>query len=261
MKALMPVLERALDEAGEILIRHRGALTSVEHKRSDIDLVTIADRESEACVRAIIAGCFPGHAILGEEDGGDRTPVADGYRWIVDPLDGTTNYAHGFPLFAVSIGVELRGQMVAAGVFNPFHRERYLAERGAGATLNGKKIKVSAAEQLSTSLLVTGFPYDRRERLEHYLAYWRAFLMRSQGVLRLGSAALDLCSVAAGRLDGFWEEHLGPWDSAAGWLMIEEAGGRITDHRGGPFSPFGSELLATNGKIHDACLALIAELG
>lgn len=259
MNDLLPTLERALDEAGAILMRHYGALVAIEEKRSDIDLVTVADRESEARIKQIVTGAFPSHAILGEETGGDGARVAEGYRWLIDPLDGTTNFSHGFPQFAVSIAVEHRGQMVAAGVFNPYYGERYLAERGAGATLGGKRLGVSSTASLSKSLLVTGFPYDRRERIDHYLARWRAFLLQVHGVLRLGSAALDLCAVAAGRLDGFWEEHLGPWDTAAGWLIVEEAGGKVTDHRGGAFSPFGKETLATNGKIHEACLAVLSE--
>jgi myo-inositol-1(or 4)-monophosphatase len=260
MTSLMPTLERALDEAGSVLMHHYGALERVEQKRSDLDLVTIADRESEAAIRSIIAGAFPSHAILGEEDGGDRSLVAEGYRWIVDPLDGTTNYSHGFTTFAVSIAVEHRGQIVAAGVSSPHQRERFLAERGAGSTLNGARLRVSATQDLAKSLMVTGFPYDRRERIDHYLAFVRAFLLRAHGVLRLGSAALDLCSVAAGRLEGFWEEHLGPWDTAAGWLIVEEAGGRVTDFAGKPFSPFGTQTLATNGRIHQACLELIASV-
>lgn len=216
--------------------------------------MTVADRESEAAIQAVVRGAFPSHGILAEESG----RVSEGeYTWIIDPLDGTTNFAHGFPLFSISIGVLRGGEPVAAGVFNPFYREQFLAERGGGAFLNGERIQVSTVETLRDSLMVTGFPYDRRERLDHYLAGWSGFLHRAQGVLRLGSAALDLCSIACGRLEGFWEEKLNAWDTTAGWLIVEEAGGKVTNFAGEKFNPFGPCLLATNGAVHDECLEVI----
>lgn len=256
---LMEVLNRALDEGGAALMKHYGALERVEEKDSSINLVTAADREAEERIKAVIRAAFPSHEILAEESGADVSGKESGIRWIVDPLDGTTNFAHSFPLFAVSIAVEQDGEIVAAGVENPFYRERFLAGKGSGATLNGQPIHVSGAKSVSQSLMVTGFPYDRRERPDHYLAAWKEFLLRAHGVLRLGSAALDLCFVAAGRLDGFWEEKLNPWDTAAGWLILEEAGGRVTSHAGEPYSPYGPTILASNGAIHAECVQILSE--
>ncbi len=236
---------------------HYGVLEKIEEKTSSINLVTAADRESERLIKKVIAAAFPSHEILAEESGADYAGKTSGNRWIIDPLDGTTNFAHSFPLFSISIAVQREGETVAAGVDNPFYRERWLAEKGSGATLNGKPAAVSKATSVSQSLLVTGFPYDRRERVEHYLAAWKHVLMQAHGVLRLGSAALDLCFVASGRLDGFWEEKLAPWDMAAGSLILEEAGGRVTGHAGETFTPYGASILATNGLIHDECVGML----
>ena len=258
MADVIETIELAL-EAGSVALRARfGALKDGDiANKGEIDLVTIADRESEAAVLAILRSRHPEHAVLAEESGGDRGR-RDGGRFIVDPLDGTTNFSHGVPLVSVSIALEVDGVIVAGGVESPILGERFLAERGSGATLNGRRIAVSRTPALERALLVTGFPYDRRARIDHYLAPFRAFMMRAQGVLRLGSAALDLASVACGRLDAFWEEGLGPWDTAAGMLLVEEAGGRVSDYRGGPFSPFGRETLASNGSIHVACVEVLA---
>jgi myo-inositol-1(or 4)-monophosphatase len=256
MSELMDVIESALDAAGPILMRHYGALERIE-KKGSIDLVTVADRESEAAIKQIVGARFPSHEVLAEESGAEYAGKEAGYRWVIDPLDGTTNFAHSFPVFSISIAVEHQGQVVAAGVENPYYRERFLAERGSGACLNRQPIRVSSTSALSESLLVSGFPYDRRQNIDRYLAFWREFTMRVHGILRLGSAAMDLCSVACGRLDGFWEEKLHPWDTAAGWLIVEEAGGRVTDFRGGSFSPYGKEILATNTRIHDECLEVL----
>jgi myo-inositol-1(or 4)-monophosphatase len=250
MNELPAALQEALQQSGAVLMRHYGKLERIERK-GEIDLVTVADRESEACIKKLVRERFPSHAIVSEES---ERVSGEEYTWIIDPLDGTTNFAHGFPLFSVSIGI-LRGkEPVAGGVYNPFYRELFLAVKGSGATLNGESIRVSKNATLRDSLMVTGFPYDRRERLDHYLAGWGEFLNRAQGVLRLGSAALDLCSIACGRLEGFWEEKLHAWDTTAGWLILEEAGGRVTDFKGGQFDPFGDELLATNGLVHDECI-------
>ncbi|HEU4533495.1 MAG TPA: inositol monophosphatase family protein [Polyangiaceae bacterium] len=256
MAEIEAVLKATLDAAGAVLMRHYGAVDRVDEKGA-IDLVTQADRESEAAVKALIREHFPDHAIVAEESGAEG---AGSVRWIIDPLDGTTNFAHSFPVFAVSIAVEVDGRAVAAGVENPFARERFLAFAGRGATLNGRGIRPSAAGSLARSLVASGFPYDRRERPDHYLAYWKAFLNQCHGVLRLGSAALDLCSVACGRLDAFWEERLQPWDTAAGALIVAEAGGRVTSYEGGSFRPGGPSVLASNGLVHDECVALLGEV-
>ena len=257
---MIETIELAL-EAGSVALRARfGALEAgdvAQKGASEIDLVTVADRESEAAVLAVLRGRHPEHAILAEESGGDRGRHAGG-RFIVDPLDGTTNFAHGMPIFSVSIALEVDGVIVAGGVESPILGERFLAERGSGATRNGRPIAVSRTPSLDRALLVTGFPYDRRARIDHYLAPVRAFLLEAHGVLRLGSAALDLASVACGRLDAFWEEGLSPWDTAAGMLLVQEAGGRVTDFRGDPFSPFGRETLASNGAIHERCIIVLA---
>lgn len=265
MTDTMAALDRALTAGGDALMARLGRV-EIEHK-GPMDLVTDADRASEAAVLGVIREAFPDHDILAEEGGatagaggGATGPGDDGWLWIVDPLDGTTNFAHGFPAFSVSIALR-RGprQIVAAGVLAPATGERFLAERGAGATLNGRPLAVSRVADLSGALAVSGFPYDRALDPDRYLAPWRGFLKKAHGVLRLGSAALDLCHVAAGRLDVFWEEKLKPWDTAAGWLIAEEAGAMVTDFSGQPFDPFGPELLATNGLIHRECMETLAE--
>ncbi|HEU4412597.1 MAG TPA: inositol monophosphatase family protein [Polyangiaceae bacterium] len=256
MAEIEPVLYAALDAAGAVLMRHYGAVDRVDEKGA-LDLVTQADRESEAAIKALLRGHFPDHAIVAEESGAEGEGRV---RWVVDPLDGTTNFAHSFPVFAVSIAVECDGRTVAAGVENPFSRERFLAFEGRGATLNGRRIRPSTEGALARALVASGFPYDRRERIDHYLAYWKAFLCRCHGVVRLGSAALDLCSVACGRLDAFWEEGLKPWDTAAGALIVAEAGGRVSGYGGGPYRPGDPSVLASNGLVHDACVALLAEV-
>jgi len=259
MNDVMAVIERCLDEAGAAVMRHYGALDSIEMKGRS-NLVTIADRESEACIKRIVSDVFPSHQILAEESGEDYEGKGEECRWVVDPLDGTTNFSHTMPIFCVSIGVEHKGKIVAAGVDNPYYHERFLAERGAGATFNGRRMRVSEPEKLADSLLVTGFPYDRIERFPHYMSFWLEMLPRVHGILRMGSAALDLCAVACGRLEAFWQENLHPWDTAAGWLLIEEAGGKVTDYHGNPFSIYGRQTLATNGKIHDECVEVLGKL-
>jgi myo-inositol-1(or 4)-monophosphatase len=235
---------------------HYGAVDRVDEKGA-LDLVTQADRESEAAIKAIVRAHFPDHAIMAEESGAEGQGSV---RWIIDPLDGTTNFAHSFPVFSVSIAIEHDGRTVAAGVENPYSRERFLAFEGLGATLNGRRIRPSTEASLERSLVASGFPYDRRERIDHYLAYWKAFLGRCHGVLRLGSAALDLCSVACGRLEAFWEERLKAWDTAAGALIVAEAGGRVSSYEGGVFRPGDPNVLASNGLVHDECVALLAEV-
>ncbi len=255
MPDVMETLRAALAAGGEVLMRHLGRVEP-EHKGA-IDLVTVADRESEAIVIETIRAAFPDHAILAEESGAQETADA-AWRWIIDPLDGTTNYTHAVPIFCVTIGVEHRGEIVAGGTLSPATDELFLAERGAGATRNGERIHVSDCRDLDKALLVTGFPYDRREHIDYYMTQYGSFLRQSQGVLRLGAAGMDFASVAMGRLDGYWERGLNPWDVAAGKLLIEEAGGRTSDFQNRPFDIFGPNFLASNGHLHDAMLDVIA---
>jgi myo-inositol-1(or 4)-monophosphatase len=235
-------------EAGQVVREGWGRDHDPEHK-GVIDLVTEYDRRSEATLLDRIAARFPGHAVLAEESGGAREPR--GVRWIIDPLDGTTNFAHNYPFFAVSVGVEIDGRMVAGAVHDPVRDETFAAALGAGATRNGAPIHVSRIARVGDALLVTGFPYDVRERPRRYLEPFEAFLLRAQGVRRDGSAALNLCYLACGRFDGFWEYHLSPWDMAAGTLIVTEAGGRVTRLDGSEFRLDGREILASNGSLHE----------
>lgn len=248
-------LKKALIEAGHVLMRHYGKIQSFDRK-SDIDLVTAADREAEEVIKSVILADYPHHEILAEESGLLSGRTAE-VRWLVDPVDGTTNYAHGFPIFAVSIAVEQQGEITNAGVFNPLLNEMFLAEKGRGSTLNGISIQVSTIETLRDALMVSGFPYDRRERVHHYLKAWELMIGQAQGMLRTGSAAVDLCYVAAGRTDGYWEESLSPWDTAAGLLILREAGGTVTDFSGNPFTPYLKEVLGTNTRLHEQTLAVL----
>ena len=220
--------------------------------------MTDADRAAEQCIIDTISAQFPTHRILAEEQG-LTVQARSLYQWIVDPLDGTTNYAHGFPLYAVSIGVERDGECVIGVVFDPTRNELFSARAGAGACLNGDPIEVSKVDALDRALLVTGFAYDIRETANNNLDHFARFALKAQGVRRTGSAALDLCCVAAGRLDGFWEVQLSPWDMAAGAVILREAGGRVTDFRGRPHSIYGKELVASNGLIHEAMLKVLQE--
>jgi myo-inositol-1(or 4)-monophosphatase len=230
-------------------------------KKGAIDLVTEVDLACERMCREVLAERFPDHAILAEEFGGaDVRQTRSRVRWVFDPLDGTTNYAHGLPIFCASLGLEVDGQREVAAVYDPTRRELFTAERGEGAYLNGRAIAPSASRSLLDSLLVTGFPYHVHEAAGGELvALFGAFLSRTRAVRRLGSAALDLCYVAAGRFDGFWEQHLKPWDVAAGALIVEEAGGRITGLGGERFDPAAGQLVASNGRVHDEMLAVIGE--
>jgi myo-inositol-1(or 4)-monophosphatase len=229
-------------------------------KKGAIDLVTEVDLECERLCRAIIAERFPDHDILAEElsSSPDETARAR-YRWVFDPLDGTTNYAHGLPIFCSSLSLELDGRPIVAAIFDPSRDELFTAERGGGAFLNGQPLRPSATAVLGDALLVTGFPYDVRRKLDELLAMFGAFLAASRAVRRLGSAAIDLCYVAAGRFDGFWEQHLKPWDVSAGALIVEEAGGTVTGMDGTPFNPAAAHLVASNGPLHAAMLQVIAE--
>jgi myo-inositol-1(or 4)-monophosphatase len=244
-------------DAGRVLAEKFGRALQVSQK-GDIDLVTEADLAAEQLIVERIRSYHPRHSVLAEEAG---EVVALGgaqseYKWIVDPLDGTTNYAHGYPVFCVSVALEHEGRVVLGVVHDPSRDETFAAERGAGATLNGRPVRVSDTAELNRSLLCTGFPYDVRERAE-FARHFHNFIMSAQGVRRDGAAALDLAYVAAGRFEGFWEEGLRPWDVAAGVLLVEEAGGRVTHYDGAPFDIYRPPIAASNGLIHDAMLAVL----
>jgi myo-inositol-1(or 4)-monophosphatase len=253
-------------EAGAFIREAMGAGPSVERK-SAVDLVTDVDRGSEELILAGIRAVFPDDTIVAEEDsagrGGVRPSAPEGISWCIDPLDGTTNFVHGLPHFAVSIAVLDDGIPVAAAVYDPCKDELFRAERGGGAFAGsgsdrpGRRLSVSAVPALDEALLVTGFPYDRREHADVYLRYFRDFMCAARDLRRYGSASLDLCYVAAGRFDGFFEWKLHPWDTAAGWLVVEEAGGRVSDFAGGRYDAWLPRILATNGAIHAEALALL----
>jgi len=238
-------------EAGALLMDYFHRRVSVEYK-GEADLVTEADRESESLIRDRIRNFWPSHDILGEEQG--LVDTGSEYRWYVDPLDGTTNFAHGFPVFSVSMALEHRGKRIAGVIYDPTRNELFSAEQGGGAYLNGKKIHVSSIAKLSECLVATGFPSHKRHKNPN-IFFYHQITLRTHGVRRPGSAALDLCSVACGRFDGFWEFNLNPWDTAAGVLMVQEAGGTITDFHGGPFQLASRETVASNGLVHAALLA------
>lgn len=254
---MLSFLDTALDAvkaAGEILLRSYEKPKNIEFK-AEVDLVTEVDRASEKLIIDKILGQYPNHAIVAEETGIRKTP--SNYRWIIDPLDGTTNYAHDLPLFSISIALEYQGEIIVGVVYDPVRPELFYAEKGGGAYLNSKPLAVSSVDDLGQALLVTGFPVQKREQAEKNIQVFRAFTMRAQGVRRLGSAALDICYVACGRLDAHWEFRLHAWDTAAASLIVKEAGGRITDFAGNAFNPFGAETLASNGRIHDAMLEVL----
>ncbi len=235
-------------EAGQLLLEKFGRVAV--SKKGDIDLVTEADLASEALVIERIESHFPKHSILAEESG--NAVVIGGenrWKWIIDPLDGTTNYAHGYPCFAVTLALEHQGEIVIGVTFDPTRNELFAAERGRGASLNNKPIRVSATEQLSEALLVTGFPYNFKSR-QDFARHLTQFLLNARGVRRDGSAAIDLAYVACGRFDGMWEEGLNAWDMAAGVLLIEEAGGHVSGYDGSQFSIYTPPMLASNGLIH-----------
>jgi myo-inositol-1(or 4)-monophosphatase len=246
--------------AGAILREGHGRAHAPEHK-GRIDLVTEYDRRSERLVLDGIRQRYPGHAILAEESGahaGGPADAAGAVRWVVDPLDGTTNFTHNYPFFCVSIGAESGGRLVAGAVYDPVRDELFAAAAGHGATLNGRAIRVSDIAQVEKALLVTGFPYDVREHPERSLPLFEVFLVRAQAIRRDGSAALNLCYLACGRFDGFWEMSLSPWDMAAGVLLVREAGGLVTGYDGGEFQLDGRQILATNGRIHEEMKTIIA---
>ena len=250
---LEAAIEAATMAGREIMAVQSGERT-VEYK-GDIDLVTEMDIRAEEIIKDFLSSSFPHIGILAEESG--LSGSVSGMRWIIDPIDGTTGYSHGIPHFGVSIALEQEGILEVGVVFNPPLKECFSAIRGKGAYLNGKAIGVSEERDLKRSLLATGFPYDRQTSPDNNVAQFNAFLMKAQGIRRFGSAALDLCYTAAGRFDGYWEMKLKPWDTAAGILILTEAGGKVTDYRGGAYSIYDAQLLCSNGHIHDQMIDIL----
>ncbi len=258
MSDFMTVARNAAYSAGKILKDNIYGTRQIIHK-GEINLVTEMDMRSERAVVETLHSFFPDHGIIAEEE----TNIQNGsaFTWIIDPLDGTTNYAHGYPCFSVSIALEREGEVILGVVYDPMRDELFTAQKGRGAELNGRLIKVSSVDRLLLSLLATGFPYDRKTSEKNNLKYFRELLMASQEVRRDGSAALDLCSVACGRFDGFWELKLKPWDVAAGSVIVREAGGVISNFSGSGFSVHEEEILASNGKIHGQILEILNNIG
>ena len=234
---------------GDLQVRKKGA----------IDLVTAIDVEVERMGRAVIAERFPDHEVLAEELGGGAAGAPARCRWVFDPLDGTVNFAHGLPIFCSCIALEVDRRPVVAAVYDPTRRELFTAERGAGAWLNDAPLRVSDTGAVLDAMLCTGFPYDVHANVDDLVGLFGAFVARARAVRRLGSAALDLCYLAAGRFDGFWEQRLHPWDMSAASLVVEEAGGRLSRYDGGAFDTHGDEIVASNGRIHDEMLRIIAD--
>ena len=254
-KELVVAIE-AVRAAGKILSCMLGNAHHIV-KKGEIDLVTEADLAAEKIVLEIVGHNFPQDNILSEEAG--RRDEASHRTWLIDPLDGTTNFAHCFPFFAVSIALEIENEVVLGVVYNPYMNEFFEAAKGKGAYLNGQPLRVSGTTILQGSLLATGFPYNVYERPENVIGLLKKMIVRAQGIRRLGSAALDLCYVAAGRLDGFWEENLKPWDTGAGDIIVREAGGRLTTFGGGPYYPYLKSVVASNGLIHDEMVRVIGD--
>ena len=241
-------------EAGALVLKHYFASSSlkVSNKEGLNNLVTEADHASEKAIIETIRECYPDHQILCEESG--EYVMDSEYKWIIDPIDGTVNYAHGIPICCVSVAVEKNGSMILGAVYNPLLKEFFVAEKGKGACLNGERIYVSKQTDVNRSCIVTGFPYTYLDMPNGPLEVFDRFIRRGVPVRRLGSAAIDLCWVAAGRFDGFYEHKLQPWDSAAGFLMVEEAGGKLSDFSGNDYSVYQPQILATNGIIHEEML-------
>jgi len=247
MKIFIDAAVKAAIQAGDYAKRRKGKIRNIVYK-GEIDIVTDVDKKCEEIIVGRLKKRFPSHKILSEEGYLKRPPAA--YRWIIDPLDGTTNYAHGLPVYSVSVALEHKGDSIAGVIYCPETGELFRAERGRGAYLNNKKIHVSKGRKLKNALLATGFAYNIRNTGKDNLNYFNLLIKRAQAVRRFGSAALDLAYLACGRFDGFWELNLHPWDSAAGALIVREAGGTVTRFDGSPYSHYDKQILATNGKIH-----------
>jgi myo-inositol-1(or 4)-monophosphatase len=252
----VPTMTEIAREAGSLLMTYFARRVKFEYK-GEVDLVTEADRASEALITERIHARWPRHGVLAEE--GTRTPGAGEYQWYVDPLDGTTNFAHGFPVFCVSMAVEHQGKLVAGVIYDPTRDELFSAERGSGAYLNSRRIHVSKIANLAESLVATGFPSHKRHKNPN-IHFYHQITLRTHGVRRAGSAALDLAGVACGRFDGFWEFNLNPWDTAAGVLLVEEAGGQVTNFSGGPFRIQSEETMASNGLLHADLIREFADI-
>lgn len=248
-------LIKATREAGKIILQHFNGDFKVDHKEGVNNLVTEIDKLAEKHIIDIIQKTFPKHSIISEEIG--ELKQASEYQWIIDPIDGTVNFAHGVPICCVSIGLMRNDRLILGAVYNPMMNEFFFAEKGKGATLNGSAIHVSKKNDFATAFLVTGFPYRWPDKGEHPVKVFERMVLKGLPVRRLGSAAIDLCWVACGRFDGFWEYNLAPWDVAAGYLIVEEAGGKITNFDGAPYNVFEKQTLATNGLIHDDMLMAI----
>ena len=254
MLSYLEVAKKTAREAGALLMERLGSVREYEYKYKN-SMVTKVDVESEKLIVEMLRSHFPDHGMFGEELG--ETDSESDFRWIIDPVDGTTNYLHAYPYFSVSIGLELSGELQAGVVYDPFKDEMFSAERGGGAHLNGKPISPSRVESLGESLVVTGFTHQEQWMLEQGIEHLVNFMRRTQGFRRDGSAALDLCHVAAGRTDGFWEIGLHAWDIAAGVLILREAGGVATDFSGGALDIYGVEMLASNGRIHEQMVEVL----
>ena len=252
---LKSTLIKAVEAGAAIMQRYFQGTFKISEKEGINNLVTEADHASEKAIFEIIKQDFPDHFILSEEAG--EIVMDSSYKWIIDPIDGTVNFAHGLPLCCVSIGLEQDGEIILGAVYNPFIREFFFAQKGYGATLNDKIIHVSAETSVQKSCLVTGFPYSYLDQANGPLEVFSRLIRSGVPVRRLGSAAMDLCWVAAGRFDGFYEHKLQAWDSAAGFLIVEEAGGRVSDFTGNKYSPYQPHIIATNGKIHDELVAVV----
>ena len=250
---------KAAKAGGDVLSHYAQKTFHIQKKDYDVNLLTEADLKSEEVVIQTLSQTYPTHQILSEEKGLHPSPDHQ-FKWIIDPLDGTTNFAHGFPMYNVSIGLEYEGSRLLGVVYDPTRNELFVGQKNHGATLNGSSIHVSATTQLGKALLVTGFAYDVHTVSDNNLKEFCQFTLRARGLRRTGSAALDLCYVACGRFDGFWERGLHPWDTAAGTLIVEEAGGKVSNYGGQPFSIYGKEIVASNGIIHQEMVSVLQEI-
>lgn len=254
LKYILQVAINSSKAAGDFVLKNMQRATKIDFK-GRVNMVTGVDKGSQEIIVSKILKEFPGAGILAEESG--ESNVESDFKWIIDPLDGTTNFVHGFPCFAVSIAVEINGRIKVAVVHDPYHQETFYAIEGGGAYLNGSRIRVSQVNRLINSLLATGFPYELNEYFYKNMEIFKALYQKCQGIRRAGAATIDMCYVACGRFDGYWEFYLNPWDVATGYLIVKEAGGKLSNASGREFSIYGHEYVATNGLIHDEILSVI----